>query len=191
MKVVMLLLTAMLVCSMHTQAQNMPATARLADDNGQQQLFLNTERAAGEDEPGGVTSVWIYDKRQQKVTLLLTSNPDVEGAWDRMEDGNTASVSLTKVAAADRAWFVPGEGKIIVEGCPDARNVWSYIIDLQQKTVCQLSSNAGFVGFAGEDETYVVMQSYRYNPDLEVGGRFPVLRLFTTDGRFFKEFEVR
>lgn len=187
-----LFVALLLMTGMTSTAQTkLPSTAQFAADNGYQQIYLNVERAATEDEPAGITSVWLFDKQQQKATRLLTTNPDAQGAWDRMKNHNAVSVPLTQVATADRAFFVLGENKVIIEGVPDARNVWSYIIDLNTKKACQLSSNSGLVGFCGEDETYIVMQSYRYNPDIEVGGRFPVLLVFTTDGRFLKELEIR
>jgi hypothetical protein len=185
------LLTAFLV-SISVQAQTkLPATAKLADDNGRQQIYLNVESAPNEEDMGGVTSVWLYDKQQRSAKRLLTSNSMAEGAWDRMANHQAASVMLDKIAAADRARFVVGESKIIVEGCPDARNIYSYLIDLEQNTACQLPSNSGLVGFCGEDENYIVMSSYRYHPDPEVGGRFPVLSVYDTNGKFVKELEVR
>ena len=170
---------------------NLPSRAQLADDCGFQQVYLNYDRAGLEDDDSDIVSVWIVNKQQQKTTRLLVTNPAAQSVWDRMQDRNAVSVPLTQIAAAYKARFVPGQNKVIVEGVPDARNVWSYLIDLDTKKACQLSSNSGFVGFCGEDETYIVMQSYRYNSDPEVGGRFTVLQLFTTNGRFVKELEVR
>ena len=170
---------------------NLPSRAQLADDCGFQQVYLNYDRAGLEDDDPDIVSVWIVNKQQQKTTRLLVTNPAAQSVWDRMQDRNAVSVPLTQIAAAYKARFVPGQNTVIVEGVPDARNVWSYLIDLDTKKACQLSSNSGFVGFCGEDETYIVMQSYRYNSDPEVGGRFTILQLFTTNGRFVKELEVR
>lgn len=175
-----------------SMAQNdLPSRAQLADDSGFLQVYLNYDRAGLEDDEPDIVSVWIVNKQQNKTTRLLVTNPAAQSVWDRMQDRNAVSVPLTQIAAAYKARFVPGQNKVIVEGVPDARNVWSYLIDLDTKKACQLSSNSGFVGFCGEDETYIVMQSYRYNSDPEVGGRFTVLQLFTTNGRFVKELEVR
>lgn len=174
-----------------TAQNSLPSTAQLADDNGFQQVYLNYDVAGNEDDEPDIVSVWIVNKQQQTATRLLVTNPAAQSVWDRMQDRNAVSIPLTQIAAAYKARFVPGQNKVIVEGVPDARNVWSYLIDLDTKKACQLSSNSGFVGFCGEDETYIVMQSYRYNSDPEVGGRFTVLQLFTTNGRFVKELEVR
>ena len=175
-----------------SMAQNsLPSRAQLADDNGFQQVYLNYDRAGIEDDDPDIVSVWIVNKQQQTATRLLVTNPAAPSVWDRMQDRNAVSVPLTQIAAAYKARFVPGQNIVIVEGVPDARNVWSYLIDLNTKKACQLSSNSGLVGFCGEDETYIVMQSYRYNPDPDEGGRFSVLLVFTTEGRFVKEMEVR
>ena len=183
----------LLMTAMSSKAQTkLPATAQLADDNGFQQVYLNYDRAGDEDEgTPDIMSVWIVNKQTKTATRLLVTNPDAEGMWGRMQDRNAVNVPLTQIAAAYKARFVPGESKVIVEGVPDSRNVWSYVIDLNTKKAFQLSSNSGLVGFCGEDETYIVMQSYRYNPDPDEGGRFSVLLVFTTEGRFVKEMEVK
>lgn len=58
-------------------------------------------------------------------------------------------------------------------------------------SVIQLPSNSGLVGFVCEDDAYIVMQSYRYHPDPEVGGRFPVLLVYDLNGKFFKELSLQ
>ncbi len=43
---------------------------------------------------------------------------------------DAVDVPLSQIAAADKAIIVSGDDvKIIVEGCPDGRNIWTYIID--------------------------------------------------------------
>ena len=186
------LVAFMLWTVLPSMAQNsLPSRAQLADDSGFLQVYLNYDVAGLEDDDPDIVSVWIVNKQQKTTTRLLVTNPAAPSVWDRMQDRNAVSVPLTQIAAAYKARLVPGQNKVIVEGVPDARNVWSYLIDLDTQKACQLSSNSGFVGFCGEAETYIVMQSYRYNPDPEVGGRFTVLQLFTTNGRFVKELEVR
>lgn len=185
------LLTTFLLLMMMSglSAQNtLPATAQCVSDDGQRKLYLNLERKATEDDPANVMSVWLTENG--RTTKLLTTNPSAEGAWSRMTGGNAASVDIRQIATADKAIFIPYDQNLIyLEGCPDARNVYSYILNISTNTAIQLPSNAGVAGLVGEDETYIVMQSYRY--DYENGGRYSVLQVYDLNGQFFKELSLQ
>jgi hypothetical protein len=173
------------------QAQTaLPTTAKCVSEEGSLKLYLNQESKATEDEPATVMSIWLTDKG--RTTKLLVTNPMAEGVWSKMTNGHAAPVDIRQIAAADKAMIIPYDNNLVyIEGCPDARNVYSYILNLSTKSVIQLPSNSGLVGFVCEDDAYIVMQSYRYNPDPEVGGRFPVLLVYDLNGKFFKELSLQ
>ena len=92
--------------------------------------------------------------------------------------------SPLQIAAADNVCFVPGHPQLLlVEGCPDARNIWTYIIDLETKTARQFPSTEGLLSFAASGDT-LVLGAYRYH---EEGGRYSVARTYTLDGRLVSE----
>lgn len=163
---------------------SLPATATLADQNGDFQLFLNVEEAASEDAVAQVTSVWLVNKKTGVVRKLLVSNPDADLQWEKMKDNNAITVPIEQVAAADKACFVPGdEGVILVEGCPEARNIWTYFIDVNRMTAKQFPSTEGLIRF-DENNRLVVLGSYRYHDE---GGRYSVEKTFSYDGVFQSE----
>ena len=84
--------------------------------------------------------------------------------------------------------FIPWDSdKIFVEGCPDDRNVWSYIIDINTKEAIQLPTNEGLIAIdPGKREIH--MSHYLYHPE---GGRYSVERVYTLDGKFTgKEYRI-
>ena len=84
--------------------------------------------------------------------------------------------------------FIPWDSdKIFVEGCPDGRNVWSYVIDINTREAIQLPTNEGLIAIdPGKWEIH--MSNYLYHPD---GGRYSVERVYTIDGRFTgKEYRI-
>ena len=90
------------------------------------------------------------------------------------------------VAVADNASFVPdGDDLILVEGCPDGRNIWSYVVNIAKRTAIQLPSNSGLLTFMPE-EGIMLMQSYGYDMAGETG-RYTILKAFRYDGTYVGE----
>ena len=88
------------------------------------------------------------------------------------------------LAAADKVMFVPAHPRLLlVEGCPEARNVWTYIIDLEAKTARQFPSTEGILSFSASGDT-LVLGAYRYH---EEGGRYSVARTYTLEGQLVRE----
>ena len=107
-----------------------------------------------------------------------------------MQDGNGIAVPMDEIAAGNcfNTLFIPWDAdKIFVEGCPDGRNVWSYIIDTISKQAIQLPTNEGLIAIDPEKQE-IHMSNYLYDPD---GGRYSVERVYTIDGRFTgKEYRI-
>jgi hypothetical protein len=74
---------------------------------------------------------------------------------------------------------------LLVEGCPEARNIWTYIIDLEKKTARQFPSTEGLIAFSASGDT-LQLGAYRYH---EEGGRYSVVRTYTLSGQLIKEEE--
>ena len=107
-----------------------------------------------------------------------------------MQDGNGIKVAIDQIAAGDclNTLFIPWDaGKIFVEGCPDGRNVWSYVIDMSTKEAIQLPTNEGLVAIDPEKQE-IHMSNYQYAPE---GGRYSIERVYSIDGRFTgKEYRI-
>ena len=71
--------------------------------------------------------------------------------------------------------------KIIVEGCPDGRNIWTYIIDPYTGTAKQLPSSEGVISF-DSDKREIIAASYGYDLD----GRYTVNKAYSVEGKFLR-----
>jgi hypothetical protein len=134
--------------------------------------------------------MWLRDKNTGIVTYLFSTENTAEPRWSKMADGNGIAVPINEIAAGDchNTLFIPWDAsKIFVEGCPDERNVWSYIIDIITKDVIQLPTNEGLIAIdPGKREIH--MSNYLYHPE---GGRYSVERVYTIDGKFTgKEYRI-
>ena len=165
----------------------MPKTAvRQEDAHFQYAVYVNVDKpASGEGEMDDVKSVWLANERSGTVIKVCVTNPKAEALWNKMsgKDADGVSVALTQIAAADKAMIAPGDvNKVIVEGCPDGRNIWTYIIDPYQGTAIQLPSTEGVMSLDWEKKE-IVAASYGYDDD----GRYSVNKAYSLDGKFLRE----
>ena len=161
----------------------LPKTAQRMDSRDQVTVYVNVEQAPNEDDPAGVYSVWLVDEQKGSVQKICQTNPMGKPRWEQMKgrDANAVDVPLDEIAAAEKAYLAPG-GMVIVEGCPDARNVWTYIIDPMRRTAKQFPSTEGVVSVEWADEE-IVLSSYTY--DIEEG-RYSYTRAYTIEGNFLR-----
>ena len=165
----------------------MPKTAvRLQNAHFQYAVYINVDKpASGEGEMDDVKSVWLANERMGTVIKVCVTNPKAEAQWSKMSGkvADGVSVPLTQIAAADKAMIAPGDvSKVIVEGCPDGRNIWTYIIDPYQGTAIQLPSTEGVVSLDwGKKE--IIAASYGYDDD----GRYSVNKAYSLDGKFLRK----
>ena len=166
--------------------EQMPKTAvRQPNAYFQYAIYLNVDKpASGEGEMDDVRSVWLANERSGTVIKVCVTNPMAELQWERMKgrDADGVKVSLTQIAAADKAMFAPGDvSKVIVEGCPDGRNIWTYIIDPYAGTALQLPSTEGVVSL-DQEKKEIIAASYGYDDD----GRYSIKKAYSLDGKFLR-----
>ena len=164
----------------------MPKTAvRQENAHLQYAVYVNVDKpASGEGEMDAVRSVWLADERTGTVIKVCVTNPMAEVQWSKMssKDADGVSVALTQIAAADKAMIAPGDvSKVIVEGCPDGRNIWTYIIDPYKGTAIQLPSTEGVVSLDWEKKE-IIAASYGYDDD----GRYTVNNAYSLAGKFLR-----
>lgn len=165
----------------------LPEEAELKDEDNDRELYVNVDGVGSEN---GQYSLWLRDKNTGLVTYLFATENTAAPRWSQMQDGNGIKVSIDEIAAGNcnTALFIPWDAdKIFVEGCPDERNIWSYIIDIKTKEAIQLPTNEGMLRIDTGTET-IHMSNYQYHPE---GGRYSVERVYITDGQFTgEEFRV-
>ena len=109
--------------------------------------------------------------------------------WSLMKDGNAMPVSIDSgdIACAENILPVPWNADLFyVDGCPDARNIWSYILDFSDPDdikAIQFPSTEGFISFDSE-KRQIHLAAYRYH---EEGGRYSVEQVYSIDGKFISE----
>ena len=172
----------------------LPRTARITDRSEEFAIFLNEDKKAEFDEDAYIVSLYVYDYKTRQLTKLLTTTEPEDYKWYNPAGKNATKCSLNDIHSIYYARLFPFAKKLLVTGCFDSRNEFSYIIDLDDKSVLLLPTNSGFVGFTSE-EGYVVMQSYAYNSGVDEngdikGGRHTVLSVFDENGKFIRSLDL-
>ena len=165
---------------------DLPESAVLQERLGSLLLYVNVEAAPDEDNPEGTYSVWVASEERVIVAKVLTTNPTAAASWDKMtgKDASGVEVPMNLIAAASSAKFASEDGcKIIVEGCPDSRNIWTYLIDLEKRTAIQLPSTEG-VQDIDMEQGEIIAASYGYYDE---GGRYTVNKAYSLDGKFIRQ----
>lgn len=163
----------------------LPKTAVRTDSHQQYSLYVNEEQAGADEAEVGTYSVWLADERAGTVLKVCQTNPTAAAQWERMkgEKADAVDVPMQLIATAERAYFAPGDvSKIIVEGCPDARNVWTYIIDTRTHSARQMPTTEGVVERDWEKKE-IIAASYGYYDE---GGRYTYSCAYSTDGKFLR-----
>lgn len=163
-------------------ANGIPVTAVVADECYDGLLIMNVDGYDSENELDIVT-LWLWESKSRKARKLLTTH---FGDFSHIIASEAKEVPKAAVYTIHTAKFV-GDGKILVEGVPDARNVYTYIMDITTGKTLLLPTNAGFLGFTSE-EGLMVCQSYAY---YEGGGRYTVLKVIDYDGRAVRTFSLK
>lgn len=166
--------------------KQMPATAvRQQGSFFQYAVYINEDKPeSDEGAMDAVKSVWLANERVGTVEKVCVTNPQAPAVWQQMNtpEANAVDVPITNIAAADKAWVVITDmTKVIVEGCPDGRNIYTYIIDTENHTAKQFPSTEGFIK-AHWDKKEIVLGFYGYDDS----GRYSYKRIYSLTGRFIR-----
>ena len=129
-------------------------------------------------------SLMLISNMPSMSTSTSLTNPMAEAQWQKMngKDADAVDVPITQIASAEKAYIAPGDvSKVIVEGCPDGRNMWTYIIDPYKGTAKQLPSTEGVVTLEWEKKE-IIAASYGYDDD----GRYSVKKAYSLEGKFLR-----
>ncbi len=164
----------------------LPSSANEQDRVFNHVLYVNEEEEPSEDNLAGRYTVWVADERWETLRKVLTTNPTASAPWDQMTGKNAdgVEVPIHLIATASSASYASEDlSKIVVEGCPDGRNTWTYIIDLIKHTAIQLPSTEG-VQEIDMDKGEIIAASYGYYPE---GGRYTVNKAYSLEGKFLRQ----
>lgn len=160
----------------------LPSTAQRMDNFFQTALFFNVEE---ETPDAKIVSIWLSDERSGTVSKLCVTNPSAKPRWEELATKKEGvEVGVNEIAVAEQGWLFPGDcSKIIVQGCPDARNIWTYLIDTEAQTVMQLPGSEGVQGFDSQKEE-IHIADYGYYPK---GGRYSVVKAYSLEGKYLRD----
>lgn len=135
-------------------------------------------------------AIWIKNKKTEEETKLYqTIRPDWH-CWYMGDGNNFYSVSIDSILVTSRVSIYNDDPlQLIVEGCPDMRNEFSYFIDVSRRKAWYIPANQGYVGHTSE-ERYMIFQSYRYVSDPDIAGRYTFLQLFDETGNMVDSLDL-
>lgn len=157
-----------------------PTKAQFADENDYYEVYVNEESPAKDWMDVAKVSIWLYNKSTKHSSKLLTTVKP-EAFWWYQSDGKQGfDYPIDSITAIHK--IIPVDSTtLIVEGCPDNRNLFSYIIDIPARKATYIPCNSGIVGFTSE-EGLIIGQSYRYVSDPDIAGRYSYIQVFDWDG---------
>lgn len=161
--------------------QTLPNTALKKDESKNYELYANLDIEASQSI-SAQWSIWIKDKRTEKVYFLFQTNNDAEERWSEMTGNNATDVPFEEIAAGDcnNSHFLPwDDNKIFVEGSPDGHEVWSYIYDKNRKTIKQFPTTQGLINFDKSKKQINILTKDSEQHSVE--------RVFDADGKFIEE----
>lgn len=135
-------------------------------------------------------AIWLKNKTtEQETKLYQTIRPDWH-CW-YMGDGNKFyPVPIDSILVTSRVSIYNNDPlQLIVEGCPDMRNEFSYFIDVPTRKAWYVPANQGYVGTTSE-EGYMIFQSYRYVSNPDIAGRYTFLQLFDETGNMVDSLDL-
>ena len=170
----------------------LPEDAILRAESDHYRFYTSVARPASEEDPE-VLALWIKDRGEAEETRWICNTfASSEPKWELMKDRNAIPVSIGSgdIACAENILPIPWNADMFyVDGCPDGRNIWSYILDASDPDdikAIQFPSTEGFLSFDTENKR-IHLGAYRYR---EEGGRYSVDQTYTIDGRFIEEHEI-
>lgn len=175
---------SLVVAEVPTEA--LPATAIKKDAAYGYVAYIQNE---GKGEMSDINSVWITDEQGKQVRKICVSNDRNTKVFAWKTDGELCSVE--DVLAADEVKIVKsretGKVYLVVSGCPDMRNIYSYLIQIDpQSDFCMhIPASEKFEGWK-EDADQLLFSTYGYH---EEGGRYSVVLSFDFNGKFISKGE--
>ena len=134
-------------------------------------------------------ALFVKNKTTGIETEILRTVRPVWHCWYITDGSEFVEVPIDSILALSRAYILNENPlQIIVEGCPDMRNEFSYFIDVPSKKAYWVPANSGFLG--GTEEGYMIFRSYRYVSDPDIAGRYTFLQVFNKAGEMIDSLDL-
>lgn len=162
----------------HAQTPDGEEMKLLAEGYGKA-FYLRLDAPPGDDDFIGQYTLYVKHTPNDSLTPLFQTSPYEKGGTKLKIKKNGKYVDEGIEAVEE---VVPlSKSKILISGCPDARNIYSYIYDLTTGKAVFLDVYSGYVKTIEENgRPLIVMATYAY--DFDGGGRYGIYVYFDMDG---------
>ncbi len=157
---------------------------KLLAEGNRKAFYLRLDVPPSNDDFIGQYTLYVKDMPDGSLTPLFQTSPfgkqgtklKIKKRDKYVEEG---------IEAVEEIILLP-DSKILINGCPDARNIYSYIYDLATRKVVFLDVYSGYVKTIEENgRPLIVMATYAY--DFDGGGRYGIYVYFDMDGNRVRE----
>lgn len=168
---------ALIVSCQHNPYPGIPKDSSLLDEAYGIKVFLSIDDTTC--KPNKVT-LWSYDEKTQEAKRIVSTIGEDVAVWCKSDTIKSIwpKDSISSIYSAKIISWPDAPLRIVVDGCLDQRNVWTYIISEDSDSAILLPTNAGFLGYTAEEDL-IIAQSYDY---YGFGGRYNVLKVFDSYG---------
>lgn len=166
------------------QTTIIPESAIVAAENDKVVVLLNREDTNEVPQ----VALWIRHKENGEENRLLLTHPHSRRDWQTYEE--SVAIPADSIATVSRVTIISDVDqplKLLVEGCPDFRNVESFIVTEGSDEAIWLPTSAGLLGIT-QEEYLLIMESYDY---YEGGGRYSRIDAFDRDGKRINSMPVK
>lgn len=180
----------MILCSCQQVGKRTTPEKTIVAENDSIAVLYQVVDSAKDEYDIPEVAIWIKNKKTEEETKLYqTIRPDWH-CWYMGDGNNFYSVSIDSILVTSRVSIYNDDPlQLIVEGCPDMRNEFSYFIDVSRRKAWYIPANQGYVGHTSE-ERYMIFQSYRYVSDQDIAGRYTFLQLFDETGNMVDSLDL-
>lgn len=155
---------------------------KLVAQNDSVAVYIQVVDSAKDEYDIHEVALWIKKKTtKEEIKLYQTVRPDWH-CWYMGDGDKFYPVPIDSILVTSRVTICNYNPlQLIVEGCPDMRNEFSYFIDVDKRKAWYVPANQGYIGSTFE-EGYMIFQSYRYVSDPDIAGRYTFLQVFNKNG---------
>ncbi len=157
---------------------------KLLAEGNRKAFYLRLDAPLGDDDFVGQYTLYVKDLPNGSLTPLFQTSPfGKQGTKLKIKKGDKY---VEEGIEAVEEIILLSDSKILINGCPDTRNIYSYIYDLATRKVVFLDVYSGYVKTIEENgRPLIVMATYAY--DYDGGGRYGIYVYFDMDGNRVRE----
>ncbi len=157
-------------------------TREMVAENDSVQILCEVVDSAKDEYDVPEIALWIRNKSNgAEKKLLQTVRPDWH-CWYMGDGDKGIEVPIDSITAISSVYIIQDKPlRLLVEGVPDCRNVFSHIIDVDKRSALYIPANSGYLGMT-QEEGYLIFRSYRYVSDPDIAGRYTFLQIFDDKG---------